>query len=105
MGSERALGLRLASSINQSSRETGVNRIGSPLFLQVLLPGRRDTHRRKHGCSSVQGSLSVAYPATRSRTLNSSYHLLPSRATHHNCNMPVSVTTLSKLTGTSSLVS
>src|ERR1035438_6239620 len=31
MGSERALGLRLASCGNQSSRETGVSRIGSSL--------------------------------------------------------------------------
>jgi len=47
----------------------------------------------------------AAYPATRSRTLNSSFHRRPSRATHHSCSMPVSVTTLSKLTGTISVVS
>src|ERR1035437_477444 len=42
---------------------------------------------------------------TRSRTLNSSFQRRPSRATHHNCSMPVSVTILSKLTGTTSAVS
>src|SRR5258708_2500145 len=36
----------------------------------------------------------------RSRTLNSSFQRRPSRATHHNCKMPVSVTTVSNDTGT-----
>ena len=42
------------------------------------------------------------HPATLSRTLNSSFQRRPSRATHHSCSMPVSVTTVSKETGTTS---
>src|SRR5262249_17302627 len=40
--------------------------------------------------------------ATRSRTLNSSFHLRPSRAAHQSCSIPVSVTMVSKDTGTTS---
>ena len=39
---------------------------------------------------------------TFSRTLNSSFQRRPSRATHHSCSMPVSVTTVSNDTGTTS---
>ena len=42
------------------------------------------------------------HAATRSRTLNSSFQRRPSRATHQSCSMPVSVTTVSKETGTTS---
>ncbi len=40
--------------------------------------------------------------ATLSRTLNSSFQRRLSRATHQSCNRPVSVTTVSKETGTTS---
>jgi len=42
MGSERALGLRLASCGNQSSRETGVNRIGSSLTAVAVTKINKD---------------------------------------------------------------
>src|ERR1035438_7761386 len=47
-------------------------------------------------------TFTFAYPFTFSRTLNSSFHLRPSRATHHNCSTPVSVMTVSNDTGTTS---
>ena len=45
-------------------------------------------------------SLGYRHCWTRSRTLNSSFQRRPSRATHHSCSMPVSVTTVSSVTGT-----
>ena len=40
------------------------------------------------------------HPATRSRTLNSSFQRRPSLATHQSWSMPVSVTTVSSVTRT-----
>src|ERR1017187_7210584 len=74
--------------------------------LYVRLQGRTPTsttsrYRRKR----LSRKRDAAYPCTRSRTLNSSFQRRPSRATHHSCSMPVSVTMLSKATGTTSGVS
>lgn len=52
--------------------------------------------------SWTKNHYSCSGPRGRSRTLNSSFQRRPSRATHHNCSMPVSVTTVSNETGTTS---
>src|SRR5579885_788592 len=55
------------------------------------------------GESGIGGAeIDPDFQATRSRTLNSSFQRRPSRATHHNCSTPVSVTTVSNETGTTS---
>src|SRR5919202_4787373 len=58
-----------------------------------------DVGQRRVGGTEIETDVQAS---TRSRTLNSSFQRRPSRATHHNCSTPVSVTTLSNETGTTS---
>ena len=91
-----------------------------PVRLAVeLLLNRKDVYRREIGFGGflridvgergVRGAeidTDVHAAAARSRTLNSSFQRRPSAATHQSSSMPVSVTLLSSVTGTtSSLVS
>src|SRR5450432_1883026 len=71
---------------------------------KVAVPGFAFVNVGQGGIGSAQVDADF-HAATRSRTLNSSFHLRPSRATHQSCSIPVSVTTDSKPTGTTSTLS
>src|SRR5262249_39690848 len=66
--------------------------------VEIFALARIDVRQRGIRGPQVDSDL---HAFTRSRTLNSSFHLRPSRATHHSSNTPVSVTTVSNETGTS----
>src|ERR1700680_4313629 len=65
--------------------------------VKVFAFARIDVRQGRIGSAEVDADL---HAVTRSRTLNSSFQRRPSRATHHNWRMPVSVTTVSSDTGT-----
>src|SRR5262249_22253872 len=63
---------------------------------------RVDEGHRGIGSTEVDADF---HAAIRSRTLNSSFQRRPSRVTHHNSSWTTSVTTVSRVTGTSSSLS
>ena len=67
--------------------------------LAVIALAFVDVGQRGVGRAEVDANL---HAFTFSRTLNSSFHRRPSRATHQSCSMPVSVTAVSNDTGTTS---
>src|SRR5262249_37165734 len=67
--------------------------------VEVLSLARVDVRQRRIRRAQVDADFHF-WP-TFSLTLNSSFHLRPSLATHQSCSTPVSVTTVSSDTGTS----